>query len=386
MNKRRIAILGSTGSIGTQALDVVRQHPELFEVKLLTAMNNSMLLIEQAKEFSPDTVIIGNDSLYGEVFNALDPLDIKVFAGDSSITDCVASDSIDIVLVSVSGFSGLNPILTAIRAGKAVAIANKEPIVAAGKIIMEEAAKYNAPILPVDSEHSAIFQCLQGENTPIETIFLTASGGPFLRSPLSELESVTPREAVAHPRWAMGRKVSIDSATLMNKGFEMIEACHLFGVDYSQVTVVIHPQSVIHSMVAFRDGSVIAQMSMPDMRLPIQYALTYPERQALSIPKIDFFKLGGLTFSEPDMNKFPCLAIAFDAIRKGGNIPCAMNAADEIAVSAFCEGRIRFTDIPVIISKCISHCDFVRTPDIDTILQTDTATREYAKRIIEKQK
>lgn len=384
MNKRRIAILGSTGSIGMQALDVVRAHPELFEIKLLTAMNNSRLLMEQAKEFSPDTVIIGNEELYQEVFDELDPLDIKVFAGESSITDYMASDSIDLILVSVVGFSGLKPILAAIRAGKAVAIANKEPIVAAGKIIMEEAAKYHAPILPVDSEHSAIFQCLQGETAPIETIFLTASGGPFLRTPLSELANVTPKEAVAHPRWSMGRKVSIDSATLMNKGFEMIEACHLFGVDQSRVTVVIHPQSIIHSMVSFQDGSVIAQMSMPDMRLPIQYALTYPERQTLDIPKVDFYKLGGLTFSEPDMDKFPCLAIAFEAMKKGGNIPCAMNAADEIAVNAFCEGRIRFTDIPVLIRKCISRCDFVRTPDIDTILQTDSAIREYATNLIYK--
>lgn len=384
MNKRRIAILGSTGSIGMQALDVVRAHPELFEIKLLTAMNNSRLLMEQAKEFSPDTVIIGNEELYQEVFDELDPLDIKVFAGESSITDYMASDSIDLILISVVGFSGLKPILAAIRAGKAVAIANKEPIVAAGKIIMEEAAKYHAPILPVDSEHSAIFQCLQGETAPIETIFLTASGGPFLRTPLSELANVTPKEAVAHPRWSMGRKVSIDSATLMNKGFEMIEACHLFGVDQSRVTVVIHPQSIIHSMVSFQDGSVIAQMSMPDMRLPIQYALTYPERQTLDIPKVDFYKLGGLTFSEPDMDKFPCLAIAFEAMKKGGNIPCAMNAADEIAVNAFCEGRIRFTDIPVLIRKCISRCDFVRTPDIDTILQTDSAIREYATNLIYK--
>lgn len=384
MNKRRIAILGSTGSIGMQALDVVRAHPELFEIKLLTAMNNSRLLMEQAKEFSPDTVIIGNEELYQEVFDELDPLDIKVFAGESSITDYMASDSLDLILVSVVGFSGLKPILAAIRAGKAVAIANKEPIVAAGKIIMEEAAKYHAPILPVDSEHSAIFQCLQGETAPIETIFLTASGGPFLRTPLSELANVTPKEAVAHPRWSMGRKVSIDSATLMNKGFEMIEACHLFGVDQSRVTVVIHPQSIIHSMVSFQDGSVIAQMSMPDMRLPIQYALTYPERQTLDIPKVDFYKLGGLTFSEPDMDKFPCLAIAFEAMKKGGNIPCAMNAADEIAVNAFCEGRIRFTDIPVLIRKCISRCDFVRTPDIDTILQTDSAIREYATNLIYK--
>lgn len=367
-----------------QALDVVRAHPELFEIKLLTAMNNSRLLMEQAKEFSPDTVIIGNEELYQEVFDELDSLDIKVFAGESSITDYMASDSIDLILVSVVGFSGLKPILAAIRAGKAVAIANKEPIVAAGKIIMEEAAKYHAPILPVDSEHSAIFQCLQGETAPIETIFLTASGGPFLRTPLSELANVTPKEAVDHPRWSMGRKVSIDSATLMNKGFEMIEACHLFGVDQSRVTVVIHPQSIIHSMVSFQDGSVIAQMSMPDMRLAIQYALTYPERQTLDIPKVDFYKLGGLTFSEPDMDKFPCLAIAFEAMKKGGNIPCAMNAADEIAVNAFCEGRIRFTDIPVLIRKCISRCDFVRTPDIDTILQTDSAIREYATNLIYK--
>ncbi len=385
MNRRSIAILGSTGSIGIQALDVVRANMELFDLRLLTAQNNSRKLIEQALEFNPACVVIGNKDLYREVYEALDPAGIKVFAGEESVTDLMASDSsIDIALVSVVGFCGLEPILAAIRSGKAVAIANKEPIVAAGKIIMEEAAKHNAPILPVDSEHSAIFQALQGESSPIEKIILTASGGPFLRMPASELEYVTIQDATAHPRWKMGRKISVDSATLMNKGFEMIEACHLFGTDPSEVTIVIHPQSIIHSMVSFRDGSVIAQMSMPDMRLPIQYALTYPDRIDLDIPRIDFYKLGGMTFSEPDYGKFPCLSLAGEAMKKGGNIPCAMNAADEVAVNAFLDGRIRFTDIPSIIRKGMDKCDFVRNPDIDTILMTDRTIREYVQSLIGK--
>lgn len=387
MNKRSIAILGSTGSIGIQALDVIREHRELFDIRLLTAQNNSLLLIKQALEFNPSCVVIGNESLYKEVFEALDPAGIKVYAGEESVTDIMASDNtIDMVLVSVVGFCGLKPIMEAIRSGKAVAIANKEPIVAAGKMIMEEAVKHNVPILPVDSEHSAIFQVLQGENTPIERILLTASGGPFLRKPVSELDSVTVQDATSHPRWKMGRKISVDSATLMNKGFEMIEACHLFGTEPSRITIVIHPQSIIHSMVSFRDGSVIAQMSVPDMKLPIQYALTYPERQTLDIPRLDFFKLGGMTFSEPDFEKFPCLSLAEEAMKKGGNLPCAMNAADEVAVNAFLEGRIRFTDIAAIIRKCMEKCDFVRNPDMDSILMTDKAMREYAQHIIKKAK
>lgn len=282
------------------------------------------------------------------------------------------------------GFCGLEPTLAALRSGKAVAIANKEPLVAAGRIIMETARENHAAIIPVDSEHSAIFQSLQGAHSPIERIFLTASGGPFLRTPASELDNVTVADAVNHPRWKMGRKISVDSSTMMNKGFEMIEACWLFGVDISQITVVIHPQSVIHSMVSFQDGAVIGQMSLPDMRLPIQYALTYPERMPLDIPRLDFYKLGGFTFSEPDLAKFPCLGLAIDAMKKGGNTPCALNAANETAVAAFLNEEIRFTDIPAVVSRAVDKCSFIKEPDLSAILETDRSVREIAANIIAK--
>lgn len=385
MEKRRIAILGSTGSIGIQALDVVREHRELFDVQLLTAGNNSRLLIQQAVEFDAACVIIANEDLYAEVSEALTPHGINVFAGMDSIIDAMStSGNIDLVLSAMVGFRGLEPTLAALRSGKTVAIANKEPLVAAGRIVMQTALEHNAAILPVDSEHSAIFQSLQGEHSPIERIYLTASGGPFLRTPAHELKNVTVAEAVNHPRWKMGRKITVDSSTLMNKGFEVIEACWLFGVDISQVTVVIHPQSVIHSMVAFRDGAVIGQMSLPDMRLPIQYALTYPERLHLDIPRLDFYKLGGFTFSEPDMDKFPCLRIALEAMRRGGNIPCAMNAANEVAVAAFLDERIRFTDIPAIVSRSIDKCSFIKEPDLNAVIDTDRAVREFASTLIPK--
>ena len=385
MNKRRLAILGSTGSIGVQALDVVREHRELFDIRLLTAGSNSSLLIRQAIEFDAACAIIADESLYDEVYEALNPHGINVFAGMSSIIDAMATAmDIDLVLSAMVGFRGLEPTLAALRSGKAVAIANKEPLVAAGSIVMQTARNHNAAILPVDSEHSAIFQCLQGAHSPIERIYLTASGGPFLRTPASELEKVTVAEAVNHPRWKMGRKITVDSSTLMNKGFEMIEACWLFGVDMSQITVVIHPQSVIHSMVSFQDGAVMGQMSLPDMRLPIQYALTYPERLPLNIPRLDFYKLGGFTFSEPDLDRFPCLRIAIESMRRGGNIPCAMNAANEVAVAAFLNGEIRFTDIPKVISGSIDRCSFIKEPDLGAVLYTDREIRETAADIIAK--
>ena len=385
MNKRRLAILGSTGSIGVQVLDVVREHRELFDIRLLTAGSNSSLLIRQAIEFDAACAIIADESLYDEVYEALNPHGINVFAGMSSIIDAMATAmDIDLVLSAMVGFRGLEPTLAALRSGKAVAIANKEPLVAAGSIVMQTARDHNAAILPVDSEHSAIFQCLQGAHSPIERIYLTASGGPFLRTPASELEKVTVAEAVNHPRWKMGRKITVDSSTLMNKGFEMIEACWLFGVDMSQITVVIHPQSVIHSMVSFQDGAVIGQMSLPDMRLPIQYALTYPERLPLDIPRLDFYKLGGFTFSEPDLDRFPCLRIAIESMRRGGNIPCAMNAANEVAVAAFLNGEIRFTDIPKVISGSIDRCSFIKEPDLGAVLDTDREIRETAADIIAK--
>lgn len=385
MDKRRLAILGSTGSIGVQALDVVGRHRDMFDIQLLTANNNSHLLIQQAIEFNAACVIIANEELYTEVYNALNPHGINVFAGMSSIIDAMSTaENIDMVLSAMVGFCGLEPTLAALRSGKAVAIANKEPLVAAGRIIMETARENHAAIIPVDSEHSAIFQSLQGAHSPIERIFLTASGGPFLRTPASELDNVTVADAVNHPRWKMGRKISVDSSTMMNKGFEMIEACWLFGVDISQITVVIHPQSVIHSMVSFQDGAVIGQMSLPDMRLPIQYALTYPERMPLDIPRLDFYKLGGFTFSEPDLAKFPCLGLAIDAMKKGGNTPCALNAANETAVAAFLNEEIRFTDIPAVVSRAVDKCSFIKEPDLSAILETDRAVREIAANIIAK--
>lgn len=385
MDKRRLAILGSTGSIGVQALDVVGRHRDMFDIQLLTANNNSHLLIQQAIEFNAACVIIANEELYTEVYNALNPHGINVFAGMSSIIDAMSTaENIDMVLSAMVGFCGLEPTLAALRSGKAVAIANKEPLVAAGRIIMETARENHAAIIPVDSEHSAIFQSLQGAHSPIERIFLTASGGPFLRTPASELDSVTVADAVNHPRWKMGRKISVDSSTMMNKGFEMIEACWLFGVDISQITVVIHPQSVIHSMVSFQDGAVIGQMSLPDMRLPIQYALTYPERMPLDIPRLDFYKLGGFTFSEPDLAKFPCLGLAIDAMKKGGNTPCALNAANETAVAAFLNEEIRFTDIPAVVSRAVDKCSFIKEPDLSAILETDRSVREIAANIIAK--
>lgn len=385
MDKRRLAILGSTGSIGVQALDVVGRHRDMFDIQLLTANNNSHLLIQQAIEFNAACVIIANEELYTEVYNALNPHGINVFAGMSSIIDAMSTaENIDMVLSAMVGFCGLEPTLAALRSGKAVAIANKEPLVAAGRIIMETARENHAAIIPVDSEHSAIFQSLQGAHSPIERIFLTASGGPFLRTPASELDNVTVADAVNHPRWKMGRKISVDSSTMMNKGFEMIEACWLFGVDISQITVVIHPQSVIHSMVSFQDGAVIGQMSLPDMRLPIQYALTYPERMPLDIPRLDFYKLGGFTFSEPDLAKFPCLGLAIDAMKKGGNTPCALNAANETAVAAFMNEEIRFTDIPAVVSRAVDKCSFIKEPDLSAILETDRSVREIAANIIAK--
>ena len=386
MEKRKIAILGSTGSIGIQALDVIREHRDLFDVQLLTAGSNSSLLIRQAIEFDAACAIIADDSLYDEVYEALNPHGINVFAGMSSIIDAMStSDNIDMVLSAMVGFRGLEPTLAALRSGKAVAIANKEPLVAAGKIVMQTAREHNAPVLPVDSEHSAIFQALQGEHSPIERIFLTASGGPFLRTPASELAQVTVAEATNHPRWKMGRKITVDSSTLMNKGFEMIEACWLFGVDISQITVVIHPQSIIHSMVSFQDGAVMAQMSTPDMRLPIQYALSYPARMPLDIPRLDFYRLGGFTFAEPDTEKFPCLAMAVEAMHRGGNIPCAMNAANEVAVDAFLNGEIKFTDIPAVIRGCIDRCDYVKDPDLNAVLDTDKTVRDLALKLINRQ-
>ncbi|HPS95246.1 MAG: 1-deoxy-D-xylulose-5-phosphate reductoisomerase [Bacteroidales bacterium] len=382
--KRKIAILGSTGSIGTQAISVCMGHPDLLQIELLTANTNTSLLIEQARACMPNSVVIADESKYQEVSDALSPLDIKVFTGIKSICDIVGGDNIDMVLTAMVGFSGLEPTVAAIRAGKAIALANKETLVAAGQIVMAMAKKYGAPIIPVDSEHSAIFQCLQGERATVEKIILTASGGPFFRKSAKELESVTIADALNHPNWKMGEKVTVDSASMMNKGLEMIEARWLFNIVPENIEIIVHPQSIIHSMVQFSDGSVTAQMSTPDMRLPIQYALTYPFRADLDTKRVDFAKLAKFEFHSPDHEKFPCIGMAYEAIKKGGNIPCAMNAANEIAVEAFLNGKIQFVSIPKIIENVIIGTEFVAEPTLEDIYKTNDKARALASSIINK--
>jgi len=380
--KRHIAILGSTGSIGTQALDCVSQHPELFEVELLTANNNSELLIKQALQFKPNSVVICNPDKYQEVADALQPQYIKVFTGIDSICDLVAGSNIDMVLTAMVGFAGLKPTVAAIKAGKAIALANKETLVAAGSLIMKLATEYQAPIIPVDSEHSAIFQCLQGEKVRPSKLIITCSGGPFRKMSAEQMLSVTKESALKHPKWKMGAKVTIDSASLMNKGLEVIEARWLFDMKPEEIEVVIHPESIIHSMVRFHDGCVMAQLSQPDMRLPIQYALSYPFRATLNNEQVDFPKLGSLTFEEPDITRFPCLGIAFDAIRRGGNATCIMNGANEVAVANFLKDRIRFVDIPHIIEDTINSCQFIDNPSLEEIFGTNIEAQRKASEII----
>ncbi|SKC57775.1 1-deoxy-D-xylulose 5-phosphate reductoisomerase [Bacteroidales bacterium WCE2008] len=383
MKKRRIAILGSTGSIGTQALDVIRQHPDVFEVELLTANNSSELLIKQALEFDANNVVICNESKYVEVADALQPHGVKVFSGMDSICDLMTSDSIDMVLTALVGFSGLRPTIAAITAGKPIALANKETLVAGGSLVMDLAMTMKTPILPVDSEHSAIFQCLlcAGGN-PIRKIHLTASGGPFRTWSREDIAKATFHEALKHPQWNMGDKITIDSATMMNKGFEMIEARWLFDTAPADIEVVVHPQSIIHSMVEFEDGAVIAQMGHPDMREPIQFALSFPKRLTLNNRKLNFAELGTMTFEKPDPEKFPCLGLASAAISKGGNIPCAMNAANEAANKAYRNAEIAFYDIPEIISDVMAGTTFIAKPSLDDILETDREAFARAKEII----
>lgn len=369
--RRRIAILGSTGSIGTQTLDVVRQHPDIFQVELLTANNSSELLIRQAREFDVNSVVICNEAKYKEVADALQGDGIKVFAGTSSVCGLVTGSNIDIVVAAMVGFSGLAPTIAAVKAGKIIALANKETLVAAGSIVMALAEQHHAPILPVDSEHSAIFQCLLGaQANPVRRIHLTASGGPFRTWDKSRIAAATKDMALRHPNWDMGAKITIDSATMMNKGFEVIEAKWLFNMEPERINVVVHPESIIHSMVEYEDGAVIAQLGCPDMRGPIQFALAFPERLPLNSAKLDFASLGRLSFSEPDMDKFPALALAFEAIRRGGNIPCALNAANEAAVAAYLSDRIAFYDIPRVLEACMNGADFVAEPDVDDIFAT----------------
>ncbi|MCF0177542.1 MAG: 1-deoxy-D-xylulose-5-phosphate reductoisomerase [Bacteroidales bacterium] len=383
-HKRRIAILGSTGSIGTQTLDVIDQHRELFQVELLTANKNAALLIEQAEKFRPNSVVICDESLYDMVQSALDPIDIKVFTGIDSICRLVEGDNIDLVVTAMVGFSGVAPTISAIKSGKTIALANKETLVAAGEYITTLASKCGAAIIPVDSEHSAIFQSLQGERSQIEKIYLTGSGGPFLHSTKEEIENATKEQALNHPKWKMGNKVTIDSATLMNKGLELTEARWLFNISQKDIEVVIHPQSIIHSMVGFKDGAVIAQMGCPDMRIPIQYAISYPYRLNLNSTRLDFAALKEMTFFKPDTNRFPCLAIAYDALDKGGNATCAMNAANEIAVAAFLQEKIKFGAIPQIIEKTMSKCCFIANPTIEDIYQTNDEAIAIARELLPK--
>ncbi len=379
---RKIAILGSTGSIGTQALEVIREHKERFEIYALTANNQVELLIRQAREFMPEVVVIANEEKYEYLKEALKELPIKVWAGNDSIAQVVTSEPIDIVLTAMVGYSGLLPTINAIKSGKAIALANKETLVVAGELITSLAIENRVPILPVDSEHSAIFQCLNGENSPIEKIFLTASGGPFRNHTKDQLQKVTKNEALKHPNWDMGAKVTIDSASMMNKGFEMIEAKWLFDLEPSQVEVVVHPQSIIHSMVQFEDSSVIAQLGLPDMRLPIQYALSYPDRLKSNFKRLDFFKLQTMTFEKPDTDRFRNLEFAFEAIRTKGNMPCILNAANEIVVASFLRDEIGFLQMSDIIELTMQKTTFVEEPTYEDYVRTDIEARCIARELI----
>ena len=381
--KKNVAILGSTGSIGTQTLEVIRSHTEKFQVEVLTAQNNADLLINQAIEFQPNCVVISNDSLYEKVRDILLPLGIKVFAGEKALADVVTMESIDIVLTALVGYSGLIPTMKAIEAGKAIALANKETLVVAGELVTKLAREKGVNIYPVDSEHSAIFQCLVGEfHNPIEKIILTASGGPFKGKDRSYLETVTKAQALKHPNWDMGAKITIDSASLMNKGLEVIEAKWLFGLSKDQIEVVVHPQSIIHSLIQFEDGSIKAQLGLPDMRIPIQFALSYPDRLKADFPRFDFAKYPNLTFEQPDIQTFRNLGLAFEALEKGGNAPCILNAANEIVVAAFLREEIGFLEMSDIIAEAMVKADFVRKPTLEDYVNTDKMSRIITEELI----
>ena len=381
--KKRIAILGSTGSIGTQALEVIQAHPQAFELEVLTANNNAHLLIEQALLFKPNVVVIGNEALYEQVFAALNPQDIKVYAGEKALCSVVEMETVDLVLTAMVGYAGLKPTVRAIEYGKSIALANKETLVVAGQLITELAQKKGVNIYPVDSEHSAIFQCLAGEmHNPIEKIILTASGGPFRGKDAAFLATITKEQALKHPNWAMGAKITIDSASLMNKGLEVIEAKWLFHLRQQQIEVVVHPQSIIHSLVQFQDGSIKAQMGLPDMKLPIQYALGYPERLKSSFPRFSFTDYSQLTFEQPDLETFRNLALAYKAMEQGGNMPCILNAANEIAVEAFLQDKIKFLQMPDLIETCMQKVSFLAKPGLDDYAATDSETRIMARELI----
>jgi 1-deoxy-D-xylulose-5-phosphate reductoisomerase len=384
MHQKKIAIYGSTGSIGKQTLEVISAHPELFTAEILTAFSNDSLLIEQALQFIPNIVVIGDISKYANVKKALEGKPIKVFAGEEALEQVAAMDCYDFMMAGIVGFAGLKPTLTAVRNGKTIGLANKETLVVAGDIVMKEAKENKANIIPVDSEHSAIFQCLVGEaHNPIEKIILTASGGPFLGKKPNFLVNVKRDHALQHPNWSMGAKISIDSATLMNKGLEMIEAKWLFGLDPHQIKVVVHPQSIIHSMVQFEDGSIKAQMGLPDMKLPIQYAMAYPIRLVNKFPRYMFDKPNQLTFDDPDVKTFRNLQLATDAMKIGGNAPCVLNAANEIAVYAFLKNRIGFLDMTELIERTLDKIPFIAHPTLDDYFETDGEARNFAASIIQ---
>lgn len=379
--KKQIAILGSTGSIGTQALQVIEEHPDLYEAYVLTANNRVELLIEQARKFRPEAVVIANEDKYPQLKEALSDLPVKVYAGMEAICQIVESGPIDIVLTAMVGYAGLRPTMNAIRAGKVIALANKETMVVAGELVNALASQYRTPILPVDSEHSAIFQCLE-VNNPLEKIILTASGGPFRTFTMEQLQKVTKEQALKHPNWSMGAKITVDSASMMNKGFEVIEAKWLFGLQPKQIEVVVHPQSVIHSMVEFEDGAVKAQLGVPDMRLPIQYAFSYPNRIRSSFDRLDFLKCNSLTFEAPDTQRFRNLALAYEALNQGGNMPCIVNAANEVVVAAFLKDQISFLGMSEVIEKSMQRVPFIQTPTYEDYVSTDAETRRIAAEMV----
>ncbi len=380
--KKKIAILGSTGSIGTQALQVIEEHADLYEAYVLTANNRVELLIEQARRFMPEAVVIANEDKYEVLRDALADLPVKVYAGAEALCQIVQERPVDVVLTAMVGFAGLRPTISAIKAGKAIALANKETLVVAGELINRLANDYHADIIPVDSEHSAIFQCLAGEVSPVEKIILTASGGPFRTFSHEQLASVTKAQALKHPNWSMGAKITIDSASMMNKGFEVIEAKWLFGVEPGQIQVVVHPQSIVHSAVQFADGAVKAQLGMPDMRVPIQYAFSYPLRLQSSFERLDLFRIGTLTFEEPDTHRFRNLALAYEALHEGGNMPCIVNAANEIVNRAFLEDRIGFLQMSDVIANTMRKTSFVKKPTYEDYLQTDAEARRIAEEYV----
>jgi 1-deoxy-D-xylulose-5-phosphate reductoisomerase len=381
--KKNIALLGSTGSIGRQALEVVAEHPEAFQVEVLTAQDNADLLIEQAKKFEPNAVVISNDKHYQKVKDALISDGIKVYAGEKSLASVVQMDSIDLVITAIVGYAGLVPTIAAIEAGKNIALANKETLVVAGELITRLAKEKGVNIYPVDSEHSAIFQCIVGEfQNPIEKIVLTASGGPFRGKDRQALKTVTLAQALKHPNWTMGNKVTIDSASLMNKGLEVIEAKWLFGLKPEQVEVVIHPQSIIHSFVQFQDGSMKAQLGLPDMRVPIQFAMSYPQRLKSTFPRFDFQRYPSLTFEKPDTETFRNLALAFEALHRGGNMPCVLNAANEVAVAGFLKEKIGFLEISEVVERCLNKMDYIGNPAYEDYVKTDGETRIRASELI----